>query len=408
MGNEVIHLSKKKENFFGEINRLNSYWAGFLAADGFIHDDRNTISINLGEKDLDHLLKFAKIFGREEHVRRNRINNSYYLNLYGVSQLKSDLESNFKITYKKTFTLRPPEFEDLECKKAYICGYLDGDGNIAYESMGKGAKLLRMTILGTHAVLSWIKEEFDKQLETSSNKLEPHGKIFRYRLSGDKALSIIKFLKSDDIPLLERKWDINLDVPYYVEDKELEYKYNAAGIKLEDFEALMKKLPINKRKVVSSFDVYFTKDDNPDWFMRFRDSDIAPELTKKRKVKESDNWERVEVDLPLSPGKASEALIERFVSLDGYEKNFKIYKTCLIYWLDDANYVYYIVYDEFMNELDRYIEVEVNKDKAHDLGGAAFGVLKKYEQVLSPLGIAHSKRLKRSLFEIYRKSPISG
>ena len=91
-----------------------------------------------------------------------------------------------------------------------------------------------------------------------------------------------------------------------VEDKELEYKYRADNIKLSDFTALVEDLGFATRKEASSFDFYYTLPNNPDMFQRYRESD-KPELTKKRKVKASNNWERVEVDLPLDNERINKA-----------------------------------------------------------------------------------------------------
>src|SRR5690606_26309558 len=117
----------------------------------------------------------------------------------------------------------------------------------------------------------------------------------------------------------------------------------------------------------SSWDTYYTRPGSLEEFQRFRESD-DPELTIKRKVKDSNNWERIESDLPLDPKRITEDKVTFHVGLDGYVKNFKIYKTCFIYWFDNTNAVYYIVYDEEMKERGRFIEVEINKDKVPELG----------------------------------------
>jgi adenylate cyclase class IV len=184
------------------------------------------------------------------------------------------------------------------------------------------------------------------------------------------------------------------------EFSELEYKYKADDIKLQDFQNLMESLQILKKKDVSSWDHYYINKSNKDEFIRFRVSD-SPELTIKRKVNQSNNWNRVEVDLPLRDNNLK--TVNTFVDLLGYEENFSIYKTCFIYWLDYINFVYYIVYDSNMNEKSRFIEVEVNKEK---LGKEIILVdeqLKKGQEILSKLGLSPQNRLKKSLFEIFVK-----
>jgi len=195
---------------------------------------------------------------------------------------------------------------------------------------------------------------------------------------------------------------------------ELEYKYNADGVNLVDFQVLVDELKPSKKIDVSSWDLYYTrppaykvlfegKEDDIAYFIRFRMSPLTPELTKKRKIKESNNWERIEIDLPLDPNRVSERLVTAFVGLDGYEENFKIYKSCFIYWFEEVNMVWYSVYDQNMKEKGRFIEIEINKDKVDELGDRAIEVLKEFEEKLEKLGITHKHRLKRSLFEMYVK-----
>lgn len=194
------------------------------------------------------------------------------------------------------------------------------------------------------------------------------------------------------------------------EFSELEYKYKADEIGLKQFTDLMKELGFNKQLTVSSWDYYYTNDSED--FIRLRESQKSPELTIKRKTKSSNNWIRKEVDLPLSASRYSHKAVEEFVSLEGYEENFKIYKSCFIYFQDIVNYVYYIVYDEQMREKGRFIEVEVNKDKINDIKfyteigekeKTPMKYLKEAENKLNLLGISSRNRLKKSLFELFRR-----
>lgn len=187
-----------------------------------------------------------------------------------------------------------------------------------------------------------------------------------------------------------------------VKDKELEYKYKADNIKLSSFQELVEKLGYERKKEASSFDYYYTLPNDLDMFQRYRESD-KPELTKKRKVKDSNNWERIEVDLPLDPELITKDIVERYVGLDGYIENFAIYKNCFIYWFDICNIVYYTVYDKEMKEVGRFVEIEVNKDKAKKLSTEdCLKALENLESELEVLGITYKNRMKKSLFELFR------
>lgn len=181
---------------------------------------------------------------------------------------------------------------------------------------------------------------------------------------------------------------------------ELEYKYKADDIDLKDFQQLMATLPVVKQKDVSSWDYYYTNSNNQDEFIRFRVSD-TPELTIKRKTNQNNNWNRVEVDLPLRDNNLH--TVNTFVNLLGYSKNKSIYKSCFIYWLEYINFVYYIVYDDNMHEKGRFIEVEINKSCLPKEALYVDEHLKRGQEILSKLGLSSQNRLKKSLFEIFVK-----
>lgn len=180
--------------------------------------------------------------------------------------------------------------------------------------------------------------------------------------------------------------------------KEIETKYSADNINMKDFVSLVS--PLNPEWVmVSSYDDYFTNDKEE--FIRYRYHDTMGELTIKRKTSDINNNNRIEVNLPTN-GKSS-AVVEAFVKLLGYELNFSIFKTCKIGILDKIVLVYYVVYDRDLNELRRFIEVEAREDFRWESEQAAWDEVTKYEAMLAPLGITPKNRLKKSLFELFKK-----
>lgn len=201
---------------------------------------------------------------------------------------------------------------------------------------------------------------------------------------------------------------------------ELEYKYRADNIKLEDFCNLIKRLNPLKETKVSSWDYYFCKKEDPfqeypmtydSSFIRFRDSTINPELTQKTKTHTNNNFNRVEIDLPLDRTKITLETVNKFMNTLGYEENFRIYKNCFVYWLDSVNFVYYTVFDKDLKELGRFIEVEVNKEKVTELdkvnknpyfSGSEIE-LDLYANKLEELGLTSKNIMQESLFELFKK-----
>lgn len=181
--------------------------------------------------------------------------------------------------------------------------------------------------------------------------------------------------------------------------KEVETKYYANSVSMEEFVDLVKTLD-PEWVMVSSYDDYFINEAGD--FIRYRYHDHMGELTIKRKTDVANNFNRIEVNLKTE-GKSSKN-VEAFLSLLGYKRNFSIFKTCKIAVLEKIILVYYIVYDVNLNEIDRFIEIEANEHYAWNGDEqAAMKEVERYEMFLKPLGISSRKRLKKSLFELFKK-----
>lgn len=182
--------------------------------------------------------------------------------------------------------------------------------------------------------------------------------------------------------------------------KEIETKYDANNINIEEFQKIVKTLPIRKHLLVSSFDDYFTNKKGE--FVRYRQHTDHGELTIKKKMEGAkNNNERVEVNLPTE-GDNLEA-VTAFLNLQDYSYNFGIYKTCDIYWTDKVDLVYYVVYDKNFKEIRRFIEIEADESLEWESEDEAWSEILKYEKLLEPLGITPQHRLRKSLFELFVK-----
>lgn len=186
--------------------------------------------------------------------------------------------------------------------------------------------------------------------------------------------------------------------------KEIEFKYDACDINLGTFSAIVETLAPSpfQQLVVGSYDDYFVN--HAGEFVRYRHNHDAQELTTKRKVCDQNNNERIEVNLKVVPQTFS--TVETFLGLLGYTHNFRIYKFCKIYWVENVVVCYYIVYDEDLTEQRRFVEIEANEDLEFSDESAALEAIEAYEDKLSSLGIDCKKRLTQSLFEMFRKNTL--
>lgn len=184
--------------------------------------------------------------------------------------------------------------------------------------------------------------------------------------------------------------------------KEIETKYRAEDIKLVDFVKRAEELQPTSQLQTASFDHYYAKDDA---FIRYR-AGSRPELTMKVKSKDANNFVRVECNLPLEvtqDATEQKQVVEKFCQMLGFSHNFSIYKTCFIYFWGNHNLVYYVVYDSELKEKDRFIEIELNEKIEWTSEEDAWNELVKIEKNLESVGIKPQRRIRLSLFEMFKK-----
>lgn len=198
---------------------------------------------------------------------------------------------------------------------------------------------------------------------------------------------------------------------------EFEVKFRVDDAKLNQWKAIMRKyrdenLDNYKEHVyVDSDDIYYTRkseDPNIDYeFVRYRFSDDRKkdkraELTTKKKLKGTNNIVRIEHNVRVDNN--DKETIHGFVTVGlGYDYNFTISKYVQIYVFKDATLPWYTVVDENGKE-DTFVEIEVDEKLLHSITEEeAWAIVNKYENILAPLGITPRNRLRKSLFEMYKR-----
>ncbi len=206
---ERSYLYGKTENFFSVLSPISCYWAGFIAADGNVHKNRNTISIELSQKDRSHLDRFildTKYEGHARNYSRMRFEKEFLSSRLEITsrEWKSALEKYFSITENKSLSLNPPMLQNNEHIASFICGLVDGDGSI---SKTKNNKLV-LSLYGTRKVLEWVKEFFDKNFPYKRiSSICANRNIFQYTLSEKRLIDFYTVVRRYSLPLLRRKWE---------------------------------------------------------------------------------------------------------------------------------------------------------------------------------------------------------
>lgn len=210
------------DNFFSKPNLLNSYWAGFIAADGNINKPSkskiyNRISIGLSIKDISHLKTLKSSIKTNANVMLG-VKNDGTGNFHKTctltitnKKLVFDLKNNFNIVPKKSLKLKPPKGLTKQQALAYIIGYIDGDGCIGnYFNGTRRKKYTIIRILGTKNLLNFIqntlKSAYKIDNKSKVNK-KTNSNIFVLSYNGEYAKIIIKNLRKIKVPKLNRKWE---------------------------------------------------------------------------------------------------------------------------------------------------------------------------------------------------------
>jgi predicted adenylyl cyclase CyaB len=183
---------------------------------------------------------------------------------------------------------------------------------------------------------------------------------------------------------------------------EFEVKFRVEGDLVYEFKKLVGNLQDLKDFIyIESDDVYYIKDED---FLRHRFSnskkDKRSELTFKKKLNDGNNIKRIEYNVRVDNNSVEN--IAGFVEALGFKRGFRIGKLVHIYRFKDATLPFYTVIDE-LGKIAHFIEIEVDEESLHDMTEEqAWAVIQKYEAILAPLGITPQKRLRKSLFEMYR------
>jgi len=202
----------KDHTFFAIPNETNSYWAGFIAADGNISNRGNTLSITLSAKDKEHLQKFSSLVSNGYSIREYQSEIECGLYDYVSFALssqdwKTNLIQHWGIGPNKTFTITFPDGLSPENTKAFICGYIDGDGCVYVDKNRKNK--IQLSICGTLEMLEGMKRFFEVEggIRFSGEQIYATKSIYTFMASGRTAIKVLDFLYDNRLPLMERKWN---------------------------------------------------------------------------------------------------------------------------------------------------------------------------------------------------------
>lgn len=185
-------------------------------------------------------------------------------------------------------------------------------------------------------------------------------------------------------------------------NKEMELKFSAKEISLEDFTAFAEARKPLKSIYVCGFDTFFSNPKDDTMFLRHRTGDNFNQFTVKRKLVEKNNFIRDEINLTLGEG-TSQDTVAAVAKAMGYEFNRTIFKTVFVHNYDKYVLAYYTVYDLNLKELGRFLEIEMAEEYHWETEAQAWALLGEIEASAKVLGVTPQGRIKKSLYEQFRK-----
>lgn len=185
-----------------------------------------------------------------------------------------------------------------------------------------------------------------------------------------------------------------------IQFKEIELKYRADDIALTDFIRFAQDRKPESSLFVCGYDHFYS--DGSDSFMRHRIGQDFNQLTFKSKTVSKNNFIRNETNVMLGKDVTKEEAADLCEKL-GYKLNVSIFKTVFVYVYNRYVLSYYVVCSPDLKELGRYVEIEMSEDYPWETEEMAWNELVKLEQEAKCLGITPQARMKKSLFEQFRK-----
>jgi hypothetical protein len=209
---------KCNEKFFEVPDLLNSYWAGFLAADGCVYK-LSRLNLTLCGKDMVHLEKFKEDLNFEGRICKyntkckGKIYSACSINI-NSEKLCADLEKNYLVKANKTGNIKFPTHLDDDFLFSYVLGYIDGDGSFPIRKQTNKLICIQITaevefLKDSNRFLSVYLEEPAEYFTISSSGL---GEV--YKKSRIQQRTVLEKIRKvvlenfDSLPLLRRKWNI--------------------------------------------------------------------------------------------------------------------------------------------------------------------------------------------------------
>lgn len=199
-------------HFFKNYSKERNYIIGLLASDGCLEKTKNTIRLELQERDIKVLKTISNLLlGRERLTSRQPTKTSqraYLLRISNADIYNNLLSLGLYPAKSQTYVV-PEEFKNCS---HFWRGILDGDGWVSFKDNNSG--YLKIGVCGTRSVCESFQEFINNNGIVSKNKLDCNNsdkysfEFCKFTISGEKAKKICELLYNDkDDFYIERKYE---------------------------------------------------------------------------------------------------------------------------------------------------------------------------------------------------------
>lgn len=196
------------DNYFSEENHNMAYLLGFLASDGTIRKNDNSVKIGLSSVDRDFLLTIKKEIGYQGELTNYITSNGFSVSelRFTSKQIKADL-AKYNIVPNKTFIYTFPKNLKREYWIDFIRGYFDGNGSVSTAS----SEAIRWQVCSANPdVLNTIVDFFFEEYEIPKVNLQWQEKVHRLyyiQYSTTATRKIFQILYTPNCLKLPRKYE---------------------------------------------------------------------------------------------------------------------------------------------------------------------------------------------------------
>lgn len=199
-------LNKKA---FSNFTSENCYWAGFIAADGYVWKGYS-LGCELSIRDIEHLNKLRSFLQSNAEIKERKKESfgkqhKYCSIQFNSIELTKDLETNFNITNNKSLSYQPPKLPP-QLIRHFIRGYVDGDGSIGWHKYNNKPRLHICS--GSKELLVWIFSNFQDNIEGVGNpsiKQRKGSQLYTIEFMGHQVDNVLNWLYKGTNIYLDRK-----------------------------------------------------------------------------------------------------------------------------------------------------------------------------------------------------------